>query len=45
LVGLLDRLLSYSNRILATAVIALGGFEHFLVLGMSGDAALDASHE
>src|SRR6185312_8041424 len=29
---------------LAAAVIALGGLEHLLVLGMGGDAALDACH-
>src|SRR6516165_6334318 len=45
LICLLDRLLSDPNRVLAPAIIALGGFEHFLVLGMGGDAAFDASHE
>src|SRR6266568_9011838 len=45
LVRLLDRLLGDPNRILAPAVIALGGFEHFLVLGVGGDAAFHASHE
>src|SRR4029077_12454203 len=32
LVGLLDRLLGDPNRILAAAIIPLGGFKHFLVL-------------
>ena len=42
---LLDRLLSDADRILASTSVALGGFEDFLVLGMGGDAALDACHE
>jgi hypothetical protein len=42
LVRLLDRLLGDANGILAPAVIALGGFEDFLVLGVSGDAPFDA---
>src|ERR1700719_1847502 len=45
LICLLDRLLCDPNRVLAAAVKNLGGLEHFLVLGMGGDAALDASHE
>src|ERR1700758_1775813 len=45
LVGLLDRLLGNPNRVLAAAIIPLGGLEHFLVLGMGGDSAFDASHE
>src|SRR5216684_119854 len=40
----LDRLLGDPNGILAAAVIALGGFQNFLVLGMRGDASLDAGH-
>src|SRR5579871_5937456 len=45
LVRLLDRLLGDADRILAPAVIALGGFQDLLVLGMRGDAAFDASHD
>src|SRR5439155_4410779 len=45
LIRLLDRLLGNPDRILAPAVIALGGFEYFLVLGVGGDAAFHASHE
>src|SRR5580693_3158630 len=45
LVCLLDRLLGDADRILAPAVIALGGLEDLLVLGMGGDAAFDACHE
>src|SRR5205823_1432854 len=45
LVRLLDCLLGNPDRVLAPAVIALGGFEHFLVLGVGGDAAFHASHE
>src|SRR5262245_13979424 len=44
LVRLLHRLLGDADRVLAPAVIALGGFEHLLVLGMGGDTALDACH-
>src|SRR5215472_5628758 len=44
LIGLLDGLLGDTNSVLAAAVIALCGFKYFLVLSMSGDAALDASH-
>src|SRR5262249_29894319 len=44
LIRLLDCLFGNPNRVLAAAIIALGGFKHFLVLGMGGDAALDASH-
>ena len=41
---LLDRLLGDADRILAAAVIALGLLQDFLVLGVGGDAALDACH-
>src|SRR5262249_9658429 len=41
---LLDRLLGDPDRVLAPAVVALGGFQHLLVLGMGGDAALYACH-
>src|ERR1700730_2910182 len=44
LVGLFDRLLGDSYGVLAPAVIALGGFEDFLVLGVSGNAPFDAGH-
>src|SRR5262249_21358416 len=44
LVRLLHRLLGDANRVLAPAVIALGGLEYLLVLGVAGDAALDACH-
>ena len=44
LVRLLDRLLGDADGVLAPAVIALGGLEDFLVLGVSGDAAFDAGH-
>src|SRR5579862_6894692 len=44
LLRLLHRLLGDADRVLAPAVIALGGFEHLLVLGMGGDAAFDACH-
>ena len=44
LVGLLDRLLGDANRVLAPAVVAFGGLQDLLVLGMRGDAALDACH-
>src|ERR1700733_1554126 len=44
LVRLLHRLLGDADGVLAPAVIALGGFENFLVLGMGCDAALDACH-
>src|SRR5207247_1066160 len=40
----LDRLLGDPNGILAAAVIALGRFQDLLVLGMRGDASLDAGH-
>src|SRR5262249_59101275 len=45
LIRFLDRLLGNPNRVLAAAVIAFCRFEHFLLLGMGGDAAFDASHE
>ena len=45
LVRLLDRLLGDADGVLAPAVIALGGLEDLLVLGVSGDAALDACHD
>src|SRR5580698_1012981 len=44
LVRLLDRLLGDADGVLAPAVIALGGFEHLLVLGMRSNAAFDASY-
>src|SRR6202162_5678586 len=44
LARLLHRLLGDADRVLAPAVIALGGLEHLLVLGMGCDAALDACH-
>src|SRR5271167_3236125 len=44
LIGLLHRLLGDADRILAPSVIALGGLEDLLVLGMRGDAAFDACH-
>src|ERR1043165_5795396 len=44
LVRLLDRLLGDADRVLAPAVIALGGLEDLLVLGVGGDAPFDASH-
>src|SRR5260370_264018 len=44
LVRLLHRLLGDADGVLAPAVIALGGLEDFLVLGVSGDAALAACH-
>ena len=45
LVGLLDRLLGDPNGVLAPAIKTFGGFEDFLVLGVSCDAALDACHD
>src|SRR6266478_4967310 len=44
LIGLFDRLLGDPYGVLASAIIALGGFEDLLVLGMSGDAPFDAGH-
>src|SRR5487761_2048386 len=44
LAGLLDRLLGDADGVLAAAVIALGGFENFLVLGVRSDATFDAGH-
>src|SRR5882757_7198475 len=44
LVGLLHRLLGDADGVLAPAVIALGGLEDLLVLGVPGDAAFDACH-
>src|SRR5579862_7011146 len=44
LARLLHRLLGDANGVLAPAIIALGGLEHLLVLGMGCDAALDACH-
>src|SRR5579872_6002837 len=38
-------LLGDADRVLAPAVIALGGLVDLLVLGMGGDAAFDASHD
>src|SRR5206468_12022748 len=40
----LDCLLGDPNGVLAAAVIALGRFQDLLVLGMRGDASLDAGH-
>src|SRR5581483_743904 len=45
LAGLLHRLLGDADRVLAAAVIALGGLENFLVLGVRGDTTFDAGHE
>ena len=42
---LIHRLLGDADGILAAAVKALGGLEDFLVLGVSGHTALDASHD
>jgi hypothetical protein len=36
--------LATPDGVLAPAVIALGGLEDLLVLGVPGDAALDACH-
>src|SRR5579862_8091467 len=44
LARLLYRLFGDADGVLAPAVIALGGLEHLLVLGMGCDAALDACH-
>src|SRR5712691_1323552 len=44
LVGLLHRLLGDPDGVLAPAVIALGGFEDLLVLGVRGDAPFDPGH-
>src|SRR5580700_11766006 len=44
LARLLYRLLGDADGVLAPAAIALGGLEHFLVLGMGCDAAFDACH-
>src|SRR6476646_4472150 len=41
---LLDRLLGDADGVLAAAIIALRGLQNLLVLGVSGYAALDASH-
>ena len=45
LVGLLHRLLGDADRVLAPALIAFGGFQDLLVLGMRGDAAFDPGHD
>src|SRR5262252_10779248 len=45
LVGFLDRLLGDADRVLAPAVIAFGGFQDLLVLGVRGDAAFDPGHD
>src|SRR3954452_10711090 len=42
---LLHRLLGDADRVLAAAVIALGGLENFLVLGVTGDTTFDAGHD
>ena len=44
LVCLFYRLLGDANGVLAPAIIALGGLEDLLVLGVAGDAAFDACH-
>src|SRR4029079_14267920 len=44
LVCLLHRLLGDADRVLAAAVVALGGLQDFLVLGVRGDATFDAGH-
>src|ERR1700688_651042 len=44
LVRLLHRLLGDADGVLAPAVIAFGGLEDFLVLGVSGDTPFDAGH-
>src|SRR5271167_4264802 len=44
LVRLLHRLLGDPDGVLAPAVIAFGGFEDFLVLGVSGDTPFDTGH-
>src|SRR5262249_17527280 len=44
LVGLLDRLFGDPDRVLAPAIIALGGFENFLVLCVGGDTPFNAGH-
>src|SRR5262249_58511085 len=44
LVRLFHRLLGDADRVLAPAVIAFGGFEDLLVLGVSGDTPFDAGH-
>ena len=41
---LLDRLLGHPDRVLAAALVALRQLQDLLVLGMGGDAALDACH-
>ena len=41
---LLDGLLGDADRVLAAAIVALGGLQNFLVLGMGGNAALYACH-
>src|SRR5579859_3201326 len=45
LAGLFDRGLGGANRILAAAAITLGGLVDFLVLGVGGHTAFDASHD
>ena len=45
LVRLLHRLLGDADGVLAPAVIALGGLEDFLVLGVRSDATFDASDD
>src|SRR6185437_915934 len=43
--GLFDGLLGDADRVLAAAVIALGGLVDFLVLGVSGDTTFYAGHD
>src|SRR5882757_9243361 len=45
LAGLLHRLLGGADGVLAAAVESLGGLEDFLVLGVRGHTAFDASHD
>src|ERR1700745_3124489 len=43
--GLLDGLLGDADGVLAAAIIALGRLVDFLVLGVGGHTAFDASHD
>ena len=45
LAGLFDRGLGGADRVLAAAVITLGGLVDFLVLGVGGHTAFDARHD
>src|SRR4029079_16517138 len=44
LICFLDRLLGDANRVLAAAVISLGGLENLLVLGVGGYTPFDTGH-